>query len=424
MKTPSMKSMLLSGVIGLASHAAYAQQSEIPLFLQQIGDMTYEGQVSGMDLYSMEGFEGLWLVSPDGRTAMAGTIFSNDGRDIGAVMTGRTAVTAFEYKGAKAEVSPISADVDPAAEGGSAPLLSGSELEEMEANVSRIGEDILGIETTSEPVIEEPSADSTSAAEVTKTAQGALEGLSPEDKEMLLQALVVMLQDVKSEAEFKATVEAWTEEVVRRHRNGEAIEHSAVDDDLTADIQQVESHISDTEEKVLPVLHEVEETVADRLLDEVRHEAFWFGIGNHEAPVVYAFIDPACPHCARAIVNIGDEISAGRLQLRVALAPVVSQSSPGFVASILNHAEPPIAFMEHEYARASGRRYLKDGKWEDLPGQLQGGLVGNIDMMKKYDIRGVPFFIFDTEDGARAVNGVPEVADFADAIRDPYLGTR
>jgi len=140
-------------------------------------------------------------------------------------------------------------------------------------------------------------------------------------------------------------------------------------------------------------------------LDEIRHEALWFGIGNHEAPVVYAFIDPSCPYCARAIVNIGDDISEGKIQLRVALAPVVSRNSPDMIASIFTAEQPPIAFMEHEYSWLEGRTDLAPAKWDDLPGVIRDGLIHNVDIMKDYEIPGVPFFIFDTEDGARIVNG-------------------
>lgn len=403
----TMKSILLFSVAAFSGQAVLAQQSDVPEFMKELGAIEYQGAVSGMDLYTSPDFDGLWLVSPDGRTAVAGTIFSADGRDIGSVFTGSEPITSFE----RIENPPV-AKIPEA-------TLSEREISEMEEGVSRIQEDIFpsaSLEGSHETDPANVTASSVDISSVTQNAEDALTGLSDDDKSMLIQALLVMLREVKSEAEFKASIEVWTNEIVKRHRD------SLIEDASVPEITALDPPADEVSEVVEIVLDETEETVADQLLNEVRHQALWFGIGRHDAPVAYAFIDPACPYCARAIVNIGDEISEGRLQLRVAMAPVVSQNSPGLISAIFQHEEPPIAFMEHEYARAENRRYLENKKWSDLPEPVREGLLHNVDIMKKYQIRGVPFFVFDTEDGARAINGVPTAESFSDAIPDPYQG--
>jgi len=434
--TMTLKTLMFAGVASIAASGAIAQQAEVPPFLQQMDGLSYQGQVSGMDLYAMDGFDGMWLVAPDGRTAIAGTVFSAQGRDIGSAFLGREPVRAFEMGQVEAPVTaegvtPVNPNITlPQNPTEQSSLLTGEELDAMEAGVSRIGDDIFGDagNEAEAPVAEPQDADTAvSAANVTRDAQEALEGLSPADKDLLMKALVEMLADVKSEAEFKSVVEVWTNEVVRRHRDGtEVLEPASgvVDDSQAPAMEDHASAMETGPEAEQPVvLEETERTLADELLDEVRHDALWFGIGNHEAPAVYAFIDPACPYCARAIVNIGDAISDGELQLRVVLAPVVSQNSPGLIASILTHEEPPIAFMEHEYAWAEGRRFLQPAEWTDIPGQVRDGLLYNVELMKKYEIRGVPFFVFDTEEGARVINGVPNISALSTAIEDPFMGT-
>jgi hypothetical protein len=441
-----IKMALLAGVASLTVGAASAQQTDMPPFMKELQGVTYQGQVAGMDLYSMDGFEGLWMVSSDGRTAIAGTVFSSDGRDVGSVYSGTDAVRIFELQANQTSNAADDAGIsmmDPDsvfAPDAPEKVLTDEEMANMEAGVSRIEGDIFGEQVAEESVAnneaptESVSSDPAVAVSATKDAQDALEGLSKEDKDFLMAALVELLKEVKSETEFKAAVKVWTDEIVRRHRDGLEAgdgtqEQSAVtvqEDVKSAEASQVKPAEPDVQATVQPTEAAKEPaaeiSLADQLLIEMRHDAFWFGIGNHEAPVVYAFIDPTCPYCSKAIVSLGDEVSEGRIQLRVALAPVVNRSAPGIITAILEHAEPPIAFMEHEYSWASGRTDLTPGNWDDLPGQMRDGLLHNVDIMKKYEIPGVPFFIFDTADGARIINGVPTPDMVSTAINDTFNG--
>ena len=103
--TYRLKTLLLAGVAALSASTAFAQQAELPDFLSQIEGVQYRGQMSGMDIYSMEGFQGIWLVSSDGMAAVAGTVFGNDGRDIGSAFSGAPPVRSFEIS--PQDVQPV-----------------------------------------------------------------------------------------------------------------------------------------------------------------------------------------------------------------------------------------------------------------------------------------------------------------------------
>jgi len=222
----TLKAVLLASASIFAASALSAQQADLPNFLKGSAGLEFQGQVSGMDLYSMDGFEGLWLVSPDGRTAIAGTIFSGDGRDIGAAFTGGDPVRYFE-NGNEGSAELSSAGITPVNSGSSfgdpnTPVLTDEELSAMESGVSRIEEDIFGArDAQGEATTDVVSTSALDADQITSDAQTALDGMSDEDKTFLMTALVAMLQDVNSEAEFKSVVQVWTDEVVQRHRNGE-----------------------------------------------------------------------------------------------------------------------------------------------------------------------------------------------------------
>ncbi|MXX88322.1 MAG: hypothetical protein F4213_11795 [Boseongicola sp. SB0677_bin_26] len=151
---------------------------------------------------------------------------------------------------------------------------------------------------------------------------------------------------------------------------------------------------------------------ASGLLEDVAENVFWFGLGDPEAPTVYAFIDPACPFCAQAIQTLGPEIARGDLQLRVALAQVVSDRSLSLIAAILAEEDVPGAFLEHEY----GTRSLQPGDWNTLSAQVREGVENNATIIRAHGVPGVPFFVFRTAEGTEAFFGVPEPDQFIGAL--------
>ena len=162
---------------------------------------------------------------------------------------------------------------------------------------------------------------------------------------------------------------------------------------------------------------------AERLLEDVRRNALWFSVGVDDAPAVYAFIDPTCPHSARAVAALADGIDAGRLQLRVALAPVVSDGAGDVIAAIFAADDPAAAFVAHEIrVHETGRSGLKPAALDEMPEALKRGVRRNVDLLASHGVVGVPFFVHPTAAGARIVSGAPDGLAFPGAVSDGYAG--
>ena len=354
-----MRAVLMSALLAAAG-ATQAQQVAPPSFLEGMPGARYEGQVSGMDVYVAGGE--LWLVAPDGRSVITGKLCSSSGRDLGAVFTGAAPADCFGQ-----------------AQHNGDPLLRGEELERMEGDVARLEAEFFDGGAAVGPE--------------------ALVALSEKDRDELEASLREILASASSEEEIRAGVKAWTAEAARRIEAAEA---------EPAEVEAAEA--------------EATEDPVERLLAETRTDALWFGVGRHEAPAVYAYIDPACPYCAKSVVALSEALVAGDLQLRVVLAPLISKRSPSLIAGIFSAEAPPLAFMEHEFAWTEGRTPLPAAELGDLPPAVIAGLGGNVDLVREHGIPGVPFFVFETEEGARFVNGVAGPEDFAGALPDSYLG--
>lgn len=156
------------------------------------------------------------------------------------------------------------------------------------------------------------------------------------------------------------------------------------------------------------------------LFDKMSQEGLWMAVGDAAAPVVYAFIDPMCPYCARTMVNLAPEIERGELQLRVLFAPVISKSSPGKIAAIMMSEDPANAFLSHELQYAErGASDLVSQDFNELAPELYAGIRKNYDMIFDLEIPGVPFFGYRTAEGIKFLSGVPQPGAFASALPDP-----
>ena len=443
--------MVMAGSI--ASGPAMAQNVTLPPFLQEIGELQYQGNVSGMDLYTMGDFSALWLVAPDGKTAVAGSIFSSTGRDIGAAFSGAEPVTAF-LMDETVEPAPVAMEnptsnhiQDDDASG----ILTEDELAKMEKGLAVIEGEIFGTQEHAVSASGETSAHvSPDGGDLPITAQlspeeaeDLLASFDEDEKEVLTRALAELLRDVSTEAEFRQAIDLWTAELARRIgersvedsvsssasvENDDPEENIVISADQTPErnvLPPVEIKPGSAADVVVPAKANMsEEALAEKFLTELRHERFWFGVGNPNAPAVYAFVDPTCPYCARAMSKLKEEVDQGRLQLRVLLVPAVSAESPKYIAGILSAEKPPEAYWTHEINKARrGRSDLELADWESLPETFRNAIAGNVNMMREYGVTGVPFFAFDTDEGAKVVSGVPEVADFEDAIVDYFNGS-
>lgn len=143
-------------------------------------------------------------------------------------------------------------------------------------------------------------------------------------------------------------------------------------------------------------------------MDEVQEETFWLELGKAEAPVVYMFADPLCPHSARAFHNLQGAVEGGALRIRAILAPVVSPNSGQYIAGVLNAENPAEAFWEHvqQYAR-TGASSVAPADFSTLPQDLNDKIRANRDLIVRRQMKGVPFFAWEAEAGPKFLSGVP-----------------
>jgi hypothetical protein len=460
MRKTLTRGVLAVSLLSLAAGGVLAQTP--PSALSGVPGLSYEGQIGGMDVWSAPGSPELFAITPDGRTLMRGSIFSGSGRDIGAALTGAEPATLLPDAAQRAATAPAGPDAN-------APVLM------VNTNPARSFESLMGPDSCQSPILAEgpvaaprvagwdgqgrgnppagvPSVNPNGVtaappllptdeiglvdgAEIAREAQDALAGFDQAERRELLLGLVEELRDAQTQEQFLAAIASWRAEIDRmRQDRGLSRLYS---EDGTQPLPPVASATPATAlmappevdvEALAPAHLEVaadEASLEQTLLEDVRYNALWFSVGPNDAPSVYAFIDPTCSYSARAISALSGKVGAGELQLRVILAPVLSERSAGLIAGILTDERPPLAFFDHEVGLAErGRSDLEPAAFSDLPGPIQAGIQRNFEMIRDYGIPGVPFFVYETAEGARVLSGAPDGIDFPGALNDPYTGTK
>ena len=475
-----MRDLLFRGgltvsLLSLLAGGAFAQTP--PAQLAGLAGITYEGQIGGLDVWSVPGMTDLFAVTPDGRTLMRGALFSGSGRDLGAALTGSAPDTLLPATDPVVPGSEVSAPalvdepprVDTAGRGGFAGMMGpGTCQSPILAEAPPIpvpgvsGWDETGQGTTPSVAPEGPPTDQTGlldGAQIARTAEDALAGFSLEERRELLLELVNDLRATSTQQGFLDGVAAWRSRIddMRASKGlprlysadgrGVILPESVDDPSATtppvavSDPSAVLAPSPITVTPLPPAAEAVESSPAadvtpaasgsaepsleQTLLEDVRRNAMWFSVGANDVPAVYAFIDPTCSYSARAISALSEQVGSGQIQLRVVLAPVLSQRSAGLIAAILMSEKPPLAFFDHEVALAErGRSDLEPKAFSTLPAPVQAGIQRNFEMIRDYKIPGVPFFVYETAEGARVVSGAEEGISFPGALVDPYTGTK
>lgn len=379
------------------------------------------GELAGMTAYEFEGVEGIWLMTPDQETIINGMVYD---------LSGDTPVVNFGTAD-PSDVPEFLRRPEPAHESETA---------------------------KNHP---EPTSPEDFISHTLAEAQAGLEGVAEERQRELLVDLVSRMDQAKTPEEFRLTILEWQaeiqgdEEALKAARQAleeiRAQEESALsvpkDVPDRADVDALAERISKaipgtvTEPapramegamvsyEAAPALEEAD-SMSDKeadgrlLIDQMRHEGFWFAVGAAGAPTVYAVIDPTCPYCARAIKNLKPEIDNGDLQLRVLLAPVISRAAPPKIAGILTSEDPVEAFLTHEIEYAErGASSIDRVDFGEMPLAMQEGVKANYDIVFEHGLPGVPFFGYETPNGMKFLSGVPQPGHFRDALPDRYTGT-
>lgn len=374
-----MRTCLVATVSLMALAAPAAAQVKAP-FMESL-PFTYEGQIGGLDAWSLPGEEDLWLVLPDGQTVIAGFVFNGRGNDIGSAMLGLEPVHAAESL--QRHFGGTSSSSNDELRGAIAPLTSQAALE-------------------------------TALEDTMIRAYPDLEKLSDEDRDALLVTLVDDLDAAQSPQEFQETLLQWYEMVTGASLDRPAIERAGETDADPGSLVRVQSAIHSG--AVLEALAQARDSAPEpedgsEFLRELEVGTMWFGVGRDDALPIYMVYDPSCPFCARAVQNLEPRIVAGEIQLRIIMAPAVSQSSLGLASAILADADPVGALLENSSRIARGGQPSMDPvDPATLDQALLEGIAINIDMLERHNVPGVPFFGWADSGTPRFFAGVPDRA--------------
>ena len=345
----------------------------------------YEGQVGGLDAWSLPDDEDLWLVLPDGSTVVAGLVFSGRGNDIGSTLLG---------------IEPVDA------------------IESLDMMVGRIDQGFRNAPITEQQApVPDDAFDGMQALEDAMLRAGPdLNALSDQERDGLLADLVESLDQASSPEEFQERLLDWHEMVTG---GVEGTDDPAEGDelafqDITPDrtrmildaIERAEARDPSSEDATPGEGDILTDDVA--LMNDLAESSMWFGIGEASARPVYMVYDPACPFCARAIQNLESRAASGDIQLRIILAPAISEQSLGVAAAILDSESPAETLLWNaRQITQSGASALEAVDPAAIDPDLLRGVAINLDVLQEHGVPGVPFFAWD-DGGPRFFAGVPK----------------
>lgn len=409
---------ILAALVALgATGSAFAQT--VPAAIADLPGVKSVGEIAGLQAWSAENTQYLWLEGPEGEL-VAGFVFDETGKDIGAAAAGTPPTEFAVMTGA---ISPQEAAAGVSATLAVKPEDIGLELPAVEAPKDA-AEPIADVR-----VAENGETEVVLPSEAFDVAQEMLEGLPEAERAELLMALVTALRPVQTEEEFIVALKGWQDEV---HAKVGTLAPRAVEVTPAKDATEDAAPAAEEAAQAAPA-PEAEVTQAsakddgadlEEFFRETQEDTTWFAVGEAGAPVVYAYIDPTCPFCARAVDGLRGKIENGELQLRVILAPLVSAKAPDTIAGIYLNESPVTAFLDHETSIAKHTTSpveLQDFK--TLPNQIAAGVRKNYEIVVANGVPGVPFFAFQTEEGPRFFSGVPKAGELDGALPDGKTGT-
>lgn len=159
------------------------------------------------------------------------------------------------------------------------------------------------------------------------------------------------------------------------------------------------------------------QALIDQALDITSTGAFWFGVGDPNAPEIWVWMDPSTPASQATFMMLRDRISDGSAYLRV--IPVVTRdpASADAMAAILSAEEPLRAFL----SRLDGGPLpeLPEGEIT-LPEELVTPIERNGALASRISPPALPFVLWTSQSGPVALAGIPGEDLFGDVVRvDP-----
>lgn len=166
----------------------------------------------------------------------------------------------------------------------------------------------------------------------------------------------------------------------------------------------------------------------DTIFKQAGDERIWFSAGTPKAgaPVVYMLADPECPHCQWTIDQMHGQIASGDIDLRIIFAPITGVGGFETSLSILHSENIPQTFMAHMTSKTRGTAAVAKMDTDQADKAVIQGVVDNINWMRANKMPGVPFFLYQTDQGAKfAFSELPtDILTVAKAEAAPQLGSQ
>lgn len=151
------------------------------------------------------------------------------------------------------------------------------------------------------------------------------------------------------------------------------------------------------------------QTPAEQMFRTVS-ESNWIALGQSDAPVAYAFVDPRCPHCHSFVKDMQADIDAGKIQVRLIPVGVLGRDSVSQSAFLLAAPNPAQRWMDH----------MSDDPAKALPvkeGLSEQGVMRNMQIMQSWKMDATPIVVYrDKQDSVKIIRGKPK--DSAAFIND------
>lgn len=128
--------------------------------------------------------------------------------------------------------------------------------------------------------------------------------------------------------------------------------------------------------------------------------ANWVPLGENGAPLLYAFIDPQCPHCHDFIEDLKTEIDGGKVQLRMVMVGLRPETVAQ-AAYLLAAPDPQGRWWKHMEGDKDALPVVSDIN--------QQGVQRNLAVMQSWKFSATPMVVYRARDGSvKIVRGRPQ----------------
>ncbi len=180
------------------------------------------------------------------------------------------------------------------------------------------------------------------------------------------------------------------DQVQRLRSQGDDLLETLADDNLTG---------FDTREDGSSEERFASDSPSERLFRDIE-ESNWVSLGDNDAPVLYSFIDPQCPHCHSFINDIRPSVERGEVQVKI--IPVGFKDETRAQAAFLIAAPDP---EKRWYRHLSGDETALPAKSEIN----QQGVQRNLAIMQSWKLNVTPMIIYRSKDNTvKLVRGKPK----------------